>query len=96
MYAAREGNLAIIKFMKKRFVLSEAQNSSQKQILNYEAKSKDGWTAFMYAAVNGYQLTTEFLANECICEVQVIDRMKRNSLHWAARFNNSKMVYLLI
>lgn len=59
-------------------------------------KSKDGWNAFLYAAVNGYLNTTEYLADECELEVNIVDSMNRSALHWAARFNNPQMVTLLL
>ena len=32
----------------------------------------------------------------CRQEVNVVDKMKRSALHWAARFNNPQMVTLLL
>ena len=68
----------------------------QKKVLDVGIRSKDGWTAFMYAAVNGFLNTTEYLAVQCKSEVNVVDKMKRSALHWAARFDNPKMVSLLL
>mgnify|MGYP003914614209 CR=1 FL=1 len=96
MVAAREGNLAIIKYMLGKFVQNEKNTVTQKKILEVESRSKDGWTAFLYAAINGYLNTTEYLAVECKSDVNVVDKMRRSALHWAARFNNPQMVNLLI
>jgi len=42
----------------------------------------------MYAAVNGYLSTTEFLGLTCKCNVNATDKTKRTALHWAARMGN--------
>ena len=50
--AAREGKIDIIKYY---------QNELKGQF-NLNLRMLDGWTPFMYAAVNGYLLTVELLA----------------------------------
>jgi ankyrin repeat protein len=63
--------------------------------LNIEAKSKDEWTAFFYAAFNGYIQVVRFLANVAGCKTDGIDKFRRTPLHWVARFDNPKMVEVL-
>ena len=57
---------------------------------------KDGWTALMYASMNGYSWIIDYIIRELDANVNVIDRNKKNALHWAARFNNVKVVEMLI
>ena len=56
----------------------------------------DGWTPFMYAAVNGYETIVDLLGqpryNERarvmespFCDVNATDRLQRNSLHWVIK-----------
>lgn len=63
--------------------------------MNIEAKSKDEWTAFFYAAFNGYIQVVRFLANVAGCKTDGIDKFRRTPLHWVARFDNPKMVEVL-
>jgi ankyrin repeat protein len=56
----------------------------------------DGWTPLMYAATNGYLLTTEMMVNEGCCDINAQDKFKRTALHWVARYNNNKMVDKLL
>ena len=57
---------------------------------------KDGWTALMYASMNGYSWIVDYLVKECDAEINILDRNEKNALHWAARFNNEKVVEKLI
>ena len=56
---------------------------------------KDGWTALLYAAINGFCIIVELLAKNG-ANIDSYDNLKRNSLHWAARFNNTKMAKTLM
>ena len=85
--AAREGRLQHIEFMHETY--------------NYTAfdpnhTTKDGWTTFFYATINGYINTVEYLATTVKVDMHKTDRFKRNVVHWAARFNNVPMLECLI
>jgi ankyrin repeat protein len=56
----------------------------------------DGWTPFIYAAVNGYLITVEMLHKEGNCNINDYDKFQRTALHWAARYNNRQMVRKLL
>ena len=56
----------------------------------------DGWTALHYASMNGFARIVEYLVKEGGADVNVQDRLFRNALHWAARFNNTKMAEVLL
>ena len=56
----------------------------------------DGWTAFHYAAANGFLNTAEYLAKVVKVNIFIVDRFKRSALHWAARFDNGRMVEFLL
>ena len=62
---------------------------------NPDARSLDGWTAFNYACINGFLNTIEFLAEKRV-NIHTSDRIKRTALHWACRFNNPKVVQVLL
>ena len=66
--------------------------------MNLDAKTIDGWSPFMYAAVNGYKSLVELLGspryNERVrileapyCDFNSVDRLKRNSLHWVIKLH---------
>lgn len=48
----------------------------------------DGWTALMYAAMNGFASIIEILVNHGGADINATDRTHRTALHWACRFNN--------
>lgn len=50
----------------------------------------------MYAAVNGYLNTAEFLRKRCGANIAAADRFKRNALHWASRYNNVAVINCLL
>ena len=56
----------------------------------------DGWTPFIYSAVNGYLLTVELLATEGDCNINAVDKFNRTALHWVARYDNKAMVKKLL
>jgi ankyrin repeat protein len=56
---------------------------------------KDGWTAFHYAAFNGYSSTMEFLLDHG-SSLNKQDKFNRTALHWAARFDNHQVVQKLL
>ena len=68
---------------------------SYHNMFNPDARTLDGWTAFSYACVNGFLNTIEFLAEKRV-NIHTSDRVKRTALHWACRFNNVKVVQLLL
>jgi ankyrin repeat protein len=70
----------------------KVKRSLNDNTLNMEAKTKDEWTAFFYAAFNGYVSIVRFLANVVGCKVDGIDKFRRTPLHWAARYNNVRMI----
>ena len=50
----------------------------------------------MFASFNGHGPLTEFLIEETDIDVNKQDRVFRNPLHYAARFNNCKMIDILV
>lgn len=62
---------------------------------NPDARTVDGWTAFTYAAINGFLNTVQYLASMSV-NIHTSDRLKRNALHWAARYDNFQMVKVLL
>jgi len=85
--AAREGRVNLIKFMMDKYGANR---------INPEAKTLDGWTAFSYAAQNGFLNTVEYLAIHVRVNVHTADRFKRTALHWAARYDNVHMIKKLL
>ena len=81
--AAREGKMDILQFYLANFDM------------DIDIKMTDGWTAFHYAAFNGYTATMEYLADNG-SNVNNVDRFKRTALHWAARFDNKLTVEKLL
>ena len=57
---------------------------------------KDGWTALMYAAMNGFESVVSYLGLEGEANVNILDRHGRNALHWACRNNNNRVVEKLL
>lgn len=53
IHAAREGHLEFLHECHKHLG-QKAKRTLNDNSLNIEAKSKDEWTAFFYAAFNGY------------------------------------------
>ena len=94
MYAAREGNVAIIKYMSETFV--DPDDSTSKSNLIVDQLSKDSWTAFFFACTNGWLITADFLHRSCGAQCNLLDKFNRNVLHWSARYNNDKMVQILL
>ena len=84
--AAREGRINILRMMYEKY---------PPPMFNADCRTTDGWTAFSYACINGFLNTITFLA-ENKANIHTSDRIKRTSLHWAARFNNVKVVQLLL
>ena len=84
--AAREGRINILRMMYEKY---------PPPLFNADARTVDGWTAFSYATINGFLNTITFLA-ENKANIHTSDRIKRTALHWAARFNNTKVVQLLL
>ena len=84
--AAREGRINILKMY-----YDEYPNNQ----FNPDARSLDGWTAFNYACINGFLNTIEFLAEKRV-NIHTSDRINRTALHWACRFNNTKVVQILL
>ena len=50
----------------------------------------------MYASMNGFACVVDYLVKECRADLNVVDRIGKNALHWAARFNNKKVVEKLL
>jgi len=46
----------------------------------------------MYAAINGFTNSVEFLAHVAKVNVNASDNYKRTALHWCARYRNPAMV----
>ena len=86
MHAAREGQLQMVRFIWDNY----------KEKVNVELKSADGWTAFMYAACNGYLNTCAYMYSTINVNINSEDKFRRTALHWAARFNNPKVIEMLI
>ena len=56
----------------------------------------DGWSALMYASMNGFVTIVEYLVVHGGADVSICDRLHRTALHWAARFNNIKIAEKLL
>ena len=83
--AAREGRLMIIKLHFEKYL----------NRFDPDAKTKDEWSAFNYACINGFLNTIEYLANKKV-NIHTADTHKRTALHWAVRFDNAKVTELLL
>lgn len=86
MHAAREGQLQMVRFIWDNY----------KEKVNMELRNADGWSAFMYAACNGYLNTCEYMHQTMDVNIDAEDKFKRTALHWAARFNNPKVTQMLL
>ena len=84
--AAREGRINILKLYFEKLTINN---------FNPDARTIDGWTAFTYASINGFLNTVQYLASMSV-NIHTSDRIKRNALHWAARFDNYQMVTVLL
>lgn len=67
-----------------------------KDKMDVNCKMADGWTPFIYAAVNGYLLSVELLYKQGGCHINEVDKFNRTALHWVARYNNKQMVRKLL
>jgi ankyrin repeat protein len=85
--AAREGKLDIIKLYIEKYTEYEDYNIDHKML--------DGWSAMLYAAMNGFCSIVEYLIKHG-ANIDNSDRLHRSALHWACRFNNIKMTLLLL
>jgi len=84
--AAREGKIEIVKMMLEEY----------RDEFTVKKVTKDGWSALMYASMNGFCNIVEFLLEETEININKTDRLFKNPLHYAARFNNLKMIDLLV
>lgn len=88
--AAREGSLEIVQFYVQKCIKGEIDTIDMPMV--------DGWTPFLYAAVNGYPSIVDLLGAPLVLDnsrrktdqvilsnVNVTDRFKRNALHWLIR-----------
>jgi len=50
----------------------------------------------MYASLNGWGSIVWHLAEDVTAELNHLDNLKRNCLHWAARFNMTNIARMLI
>lgn len=85
--AAREGKVEVVRIYVNQLI---------SKTFSVDTPMDDGWTAFMYSAVNGYLITTELLAKEGKCDINKVDRFGRTALHWVSKYNNKDMVKKLI
>jgi len=81
--AAREGKVSILRFYLDNYEI------------NIDMKMKDGWTAFNYAAFNGYTATMEYLL-KMGAYINETDNFKRTALHWAAKSECKEVVQKLL
>lgn len=56
---------------------------------------KDGWSALMYACVNGFAPVVKFLL-ENEADINTTDRLFRNPMHWVCRYQNLKIANILL
>ena len=84
--AAREGRILILKLYYDKYGFGSFYP---------DARTVDGWTAFSYACLNGFLNTVQYLSSKRV-NIHTSDRTKRTSLHWAARFDNTVIVELLL
>lgn len=88
MVAAREGKLEFVQMIIEKYSSGKGFNVDQANF--------DGWTAFAYAAINGYFSVVDYLGTKGGANINCRDRLQRNALHWAARYGNFKMAALLL
>ena len=86
MVACREGHHEIIMLYASQY----------KGEYNINKRMKDGWTALMYASMNGFVSMVSVLVEDCGADVDVLDRLDKNALHWAARYDNRRVVERLL
>lgn len=84
--AAREGKIDMVKMLCETYSDDVA----------VDHKMMDGWTAFFYAAMNGFINTVNYLAKQKDNNLNDIDRFHRTPLHWVARYNNLQMTSTLL
>ena len=81
MVASREGKSGVV-----NLILTEFKSS-----IKVDNVSKDGWTALFYCCFNGYLSIFNLLVKNG-ANMYAFDRLQRNPLHYAARYNNVRMV----
>ena len=88
LIAAREGKIDII-----RLYLDSFYSVNRFEV---DHKMLDGWTAVQYASMNGFANIVELLAVSGNADINIADRFHRNALHWACRFNNCRLIEVLL
>ena len=78
--AAREGKILMVEY----YISNLADR------VHLDGTMIDGWSAFMYAAINGYILTVDIL-HKAKVNIDRQDKFGRTALHWAARYANKPM-----
>jgi ankyrin repeat protein len=86
MVACRLGNNELVNLYVKKYFRK----------FNVNKQAKDGWTALMYAAMNGFLSLVRILVEDCDADVDLTDNNNRNALHWAARYDNINMIENLL
>ena len=61
-----------------------------------DAKTLDGWTALMYAAMNGFATLCEMLVKDGGANINATDKFHRTALHWACRFDSQIVTQRLL
>ena len=88
--AAKEGRCNIIEL----YIEEYSTNPEHKFYINH--KQKDGWTALLYASMNGFAHLCEYLVKKGKADINHIDKFRRTSLHWACRFDSCKVAEVLL
>lgn len=86
--AAREGKIDIVKL-----IMDEYKHTED---FNVDHKMADGWTALMYASMNGFISIVDLLHKDGGADINTVDRLHRSCLHWSCRFNNLKIIQKLL
>ena len=83
--AAREGKTEICQLFIDEYMNETIKGADPQWHIDF--KTLDGWTALMYASMNGFATLCELLVKEGGADINHTDKFHRTSLHWACRFD---------
>ena len=88
--AAKEGRCNIVEL----YIEEYSKNIQHKFYIDHH--QHDGWTALLYASMNGFAHLCETLVKKGRADVNHVDKFKRTALHWACRFDSCKVAEVLL
>ena len=92
MVACREGKYNIV----NHYITDYPKTKEVPHFYHINDKMKDGWTPLMYACVNGFLKIVQLILENTDARINLTDRLHRNPLHWACRWNNVKLAQILL